>query len=135
ALSAWLARVLGMYVEHRRIGEFRAGRSGVQINDTSLREPDLLFFRADRLDQMTARGVHGAPDLAVEIVDSPKARREAVQKQVKYEEIGVQELWVIDLPRREVRQCLLEEGRYQLARAEPGAELLARTVEGFHLQV
>ena len=40
---------------------------------------------------MTERGVHGAPDLAVEIVDSPKARRDAVQKQVRYEEIGVQE--------------------------------------------
>jgi hypothetical protein len=40
---------------------------------------------------MTEIGVHGAPALAVEIVDSPKARRGAVQKQVRYEQIAIEE--------------------------------------------
>ena len=84
---------------------------------------------------MTERGVHGAPDLAVEIVESPKARREAVRKQVDYERIGIPEYWVIDRPQREVRQWLLEAGRYELTRLAPGAQLVSRTVEGFHLQV
>jgi Uma2 family endonuclease len=135
ALAGWLFKVLGLYVEERHLGEARVGRSGVRIDSTSLREPDLLFFHVSRLDQMTARGVHGAPDLAVEIVDSDGARRDAVQKQVQYEAIGVQELWVIDLPYREVRQLLREEGSYRLQRLEPGAELVASRVEGFHLQV
>jgi hypothetical protein len=42
---------------------------------------------------------------------------------------------VIDLPQQEVRQWLLEDGVYQLVRLEPGAELVARTMEGFRLQV
>lgn len=84
---------------------------------------------------MTTRGVHGAPDLAVEIVESPKARREAVRKQVQYEAIGIPEYWVIDLRQREVRQWLPEEGAYRLQRLKPEDELIARTVEGFHVPV
>lgn len=133
ALSVWLGKVLGLYVEERDLGELRAGRSGVLINRTSLREPDLLFFRKSRLDQMTARGVHGAPDLVIEIVDSRKARREAVRKQAQYEEIGVAELWVIDLLRREVRQSVLVGDELQLVAPE-GEEISARTIEGFKLK-
>ena len=135
ALSGWLFNVLGPYVQTRGLGEVRAGRSGVLISSTSLREPDLLFFQKSRLDQMTERGVHGAPDLAVEIVESSRARREAVRKQVQYELIGIREYWVIDRPQREVRQWLLEGARYELLRLQPGDELVSRTIEGFHLQV
>jgi Uma2 family endonuclease len=134
AVAIWLARVVGLYVELRGLGEVRAGRSGVRISRTSLREPDLLFFRKDRLDHMTGRGVHGAPDLAIEIVDSAKARREAVQKQAQYEEIGVTELWVIDLPRRELRQFLLDDGEFVRVQAERETEVTSRAVEGFRLR-
>ncbi len=134
-ISGWLFKVLGQYIEVRGLGEFRGGRSGVLISSTTLRQPDMLFFRKERLDQMTERGVHGAPDLAIEIVESPRARREAVRKQVRYEQIGVREYWVIDRPQRELRQWLLEEEGYRLTRLKPGSELVARTVAGFRLQV
>lgn len=133
ALSVWLAKVLGIFVENRALGEIRVGRSGVRINGTSLREPDLLFFSTARLDQMTQRGVHGAPDLAIEIVDSAAARRDAVQKQAQYEQIGVAELWVIDLPRTEVRQFVLEDGRYVRLPPDASGEVTSRMVAGFHL--
>jgi Uma2 family endonuclease len=134
-ISVWLLSVLWPYVQARGLGEVRGSRSGVFISNTTLREPDLLFFRKSRLDQMTERGVHGAPDLAVEIVESAKARRDAVRKQADYQRIGIREYWVIDRPQREVRQWLLEGGRYQLTRLTRGEELVSRTVEGFHIQV
>jgi Uma2 family endonuclease len=134
-LAGWLLIVLRQFVESRRLGQVRGGRSGVRINGSSLREPDLLFFSTERLDRLSEKGVHGAPDLAVEIVDSQKARRDAVRKQVRYEEIGIREYWVIDLPYREVRRMLLGEGGYRLERLNPGDQLLAGTVDGFHLEV
>jgi len=134
ALATWLARVLGMYVEALGLGEVRGGRSGVGIGRTSVREPDVLFFRRERVGEMTERGVHGAPDLAVEIVDSAKARRDAVQKQAQYQEVGVAELWVIDLPQRELRQFTLDEGAFRrIPAGEPG-EFASRTVQGFRLR-
>jgi Uma2 family endonuclease len=133
-VSGWLFAVLFPYVQHRELGEVRGGRSALRINAISLREPDILFFRTDRLDHMTSRGVHDAPDLVVEIVDSPASRRDAVSKQVQYEEIGVQEYWVIDLPAREVRQYVLSQGEFQLM--EPAADgfLSAATVAGFRIE-
>lgn len=134
ALSVWLTALLGTFVENRGLGEVRGGRSGVRISGTSLREPDFLFFSKARLGKMTQRGVHGAPDLAIEIVDSAAARRDAVQKQAQYEQIGVAELWVIDLPRAEIRQFVLEDGRYLRLPPEATGEVTARTVGGFHLK-
>jgi Uma2 family endonuclease len=135
AVGVWLTTLVRVYVEERQLGEVRAGRSGVRISGTSLREPDLLFFQKSRLDQMAESGVRGAPDLAVEIVESVKARRQAVQKQVHYERIGVREYWVIDLRQREVRQWVLGEDGYRLVRLKPGAELVALTIQGLRLQV
>ena len=134
SVAGWLFRVLGQYVEMRGLGTVRGGRSGVSINTTNLREPDLLFFQTSRLVLMTPSGVHGAPDLAVEIVDSRKARRQAVEKQVQYEAIGVAEYWVIDLPQREVRQFVLEQGAFRRNPVPPLGELRSFTVSGFHLR-
>jgi Uma2 family endonuclease len=134
ALCVWLTKVIGQYAEVRGLGEVRASKSGVLINSTSLREPDLLFFRSERLSEMTARGIHGAPDLVVEIVDSAKARREAVEKQAQYEAIGVAELWVIDLPRQEVRQFALQGDAFTRIASETDGEIASQTLEGFRLK-
>jgi Uma2 family endonuclease len=105
------------------------------VGSTSLPEPDLLFFRTEHLDRMRASGVHEAPDFAVEIVDSNTARHNAVRKQAQYQEVGVTELWVIDLPRRELRHFLLDAGTYRRVSAPAGEEVVSRTVDGFRLRV
>jgi Uma2 family endonuclease len=130
----WLLTTLRNYVDARKLGKVRGSRSGVRIGTASVPEPDLVFFRSEHLSRMNPNGVHGAPDFAVEIVDSDKARREAVRKQAQYQDAGVSELWVIDLPRTELRHFLLEGGLYQ--RIAPSTEGLveARMIEGFRLQ-
>lgn len=134
ALAGWLFAVLSFFVDSRRLGKVRGSRSGVRISGTNLREPDILFFRTSRLDQMTESGVHAAPDLAIEVVDSAKARRDAVVKQAQYEQVGVAELVVVDLPWHEVRHFLFEEGTYRRLPVDPAGEIALRTVPGFHLR-
>src|SRR5262245_32386735 len=41
-LAGWLLTVARPFAEARGLGRVRGGRSGVRIDDTSLREPDLL---------------------------------------------------------------------------------------------
>jgi Uma2 family endonuclease len=134
-LFGWLFKVFGQYVEQEQLGKVRGSRSGVEISPTSLREPDILFFSNARLDRIGKGGVHGAPDCVIEIVDSNKARRDAVSKQAQYEEIGVGELWVVDLPRKELRHFLLETGRFQQLPVDPGGEAVLRLAPGFRLRV
>lgn len=133
SLFIWLVKVLGQYVEVKGLGVVFGSRTGVRIGPTTFRVPDLLFVSREHLDRISTVGMTEAPDLVVEIVDSPKSRREAVEKQAKYQQIGVPELWVIDLPRREVRQFILAEGEYQRQPVEPEGEIDASVIPGFHL--
>ena len=134
-LQGWLLTILRQYVEVRKLGKVRGSRSGVQVSDTSLPEPDLIFFRNEHLDRMRPSGAHGAPDLAVEIVDSDQARLNAVRKQAQYQEAGVTEIWIIDLPRRELRQFVRRGESYPRVEVDLAGEALAETVDGFRLRV
>ncbi|MGV3719394.1 MAG: hypothetical protein ACO1SX_00675, partial [Actinomycetota bacterium] len=54
--------------------------------------------------------------------------------QAQYQDAGVTELWVIDLPRRELRQFVLSDGHYQRIEVDPAAGVTAHTVSGFQLR-
>jgi Uma2 family endonuclease len=133
-LDLWLIKVIGAYVEERKLGEIRGSRSGVRIGGASVREPDLSFFSTASLDRLHPSGIHGRPDLVIEIVDSAASRRNAVVKQTQYEQLGVPELWVVDLGWKELRHLVLEEGRYVPQAAGPAGELEARTIPGLRLR-
>ncbi|MGV3723169.1 MAG: Uma2 family endonuclease [Actinomycetota bacterium] len=135
SLHGWLFKVIGLYVEEVGLGEVRGSRSGVRVSPTSLPEPDLLFFASEHRDRLSPTGVHGVPDLVVEIVDSTSARRDAVRKQAQYQDAGVAELWVIDLPRKELRQFALMDGRYERQEQDASGQVIARTVPGLRLRV
>jgi Uma2 family endonuclease len=130
ALFGWLVCVLGTYVEERRLGRMRGSRSEMRIDPLSARQPDLLFVSTEHLDRIRRLELAGPADFIIEIVDSAKARREAVVKQAQYQELGVPELWVVDLPRRELRHFILEGGRYEQLPVEPEGEASVRALPG-----
>jgi Uma2 family endonuclease len=134
-LHGWLAVVIGSLVAERGLGQLRGPRAGVRLNPLSLTEPDLLFFGNAHLDRLSPSGVHGAPDFVVEIVDTELTRRDAVRKQAQYQDAGITELWVIDLPRKELRHFVLVDGLYERQVQEPSGEVTAHTVPGLRLRV
>jgi Uma2 family endonuclease len=70
----------------------------------TVRQPDIAFVRAERLDpnRDRQRSVHLVPDLAIEVV-SPSDRRSAViAKANEYLRYGVQMVWIVDPPSRTV---------------------------------
>ena len=134
-VQGWLFKVISQYVEVARLGVVRGSRSGVRVSPTSLPEPDVLFISREHQDRLSPKGTHGAPDLAIEVVDSISARRNAVRKQSQYQDAGITEFWVIDLPRHELRQFLLTDGLYERLPLDPSGEVVSHTVPGLHLSV
>jgi Uma2 family endonuclease len=134
ALFAWLFTVLNQYVEQRKLGAVRGSRAAVRIGPRTAREPDLMFIRAEHRERIRRLEVDGPADFIIEIVDSNRSRREAVVKQAQYEARGVPELWVIDLPKAELRHFLLEEGRFRRVAVDPKGEVAAKQVPGFRLK-
>jgi Uma2 family endonuclease len=131
----FLYRLLGDFVEAMDLGIVLGSRASVRLSLRTAREPDIFFVSMMRLGILKEREIAGAPDLVIEIISSDTGRREAYTKQPQYEAAGVQELWFVDLPRRQVRICQLTEGVYEEAAQAEGETAVSRVVPGFRVAV
>lgn len=59
-------------------------------------------------------GVHGAPDLVVEILSPGTAKNDRIHKFSVYERFGVKEYWIVNPEGKSVEQYLLKDGRFIL---------------------
>ena len=73
-------------------------------------EPDLVFVRKHRAHVLRDRGVHGPPDLVVEIVSPSAEARDRGVKLERYRRFGVPECWIVDPDRRRVENWDLAGG-------------------------
>ena len=65
-------------------------------------------------EKVQADGIHGAPDLVVEILSSSTARYDRGRKKEVYEAAGVREYWIVDPVNKLIEQYLLQEGAFVL---------------------
>ena len=59
-------------------------------------------------------GIHGAPDLVVEVLSPATAKRDRGYKKNVYEACGVREYWIVNPADLSVEQYLLEDGKFVL---------------------
>ena len=59
-------------------------------------------------------GIHGAPDLVVEILSPSTARRDKNEKFFAYEKYGVKEYWIVSPEAKSVDVYLLKDGKFVL---------------------
>ena len=82
--------------------------------DTVL-QPDLMVVcDPNKVDR---RGVHGAPDLVIEILSPASVRYDRLVKFNLYQRAGVKEYWIVDPSTRTVCVYTLEDGAYHAAAA------------------
>lgn len=66
--------------------------------------------------KLQTNGVHGAPDLVVEILSPSTAHNDRRHKKEVYERCGVKEYWIVSPGDRTVEQYLLQDGKLILHR-------------------
>lgn len=74
--------------------------------------PDMMVV-CDR-DKIKTDGVHGAPDLVVEVLSPSTAKNDRFRKKNVYQLCGVREYWIADPANRMVEQYFLADGVLQL---------------------
>lgn len=74
--------------------------------------PDMMVV-CDR-NKIKADGVHGAPDLVVEVLSPSTARNDRKNKKAVYERCGVREYWIVNPADKSVEQYFLEDGELVL---------------------
>lgn len=65
-------------------------------------------------DKIRNDGVHGTPDLVVEVLSPSTAKYDRGRKKDAYEKCGVREYWIADPANKTVEQYLLQSGKFVL---------------------
>ncbi|MEN3000739.1 MAG: Uma2 family endonuclease [Armatimonadota bacterium] len=126
-----------------KIGEFVAGkRSGelfpapfdfvIQRQPLRTRQPDLFYLsyeRAGDLDSLIEQSrLEIAPDLVIEVL-SPSDTYSAWRDKLRdYHALGVPEVWVVDIEKREIEVLVHEERSYRSLGWFTGEEAVLSTV-------
>lgn len=91
-----VAFLLRHYVVKRRLGKVYIAPLDVYLSDVDVFQPDVFFLSNQNLHLQKADGVHGAPDLVVEIVSPSNGALEKKRKRSIYAQHGVKEEWLIE---------------------------------------
>ncbi|MCL2703215.1 MAG: Uma2 family endonuclease [Defluviitaleaceae bacterium] len=59
-------------------------------------------------------GIHGAPDLVVEVLSPSTSNYDRKYKKKVYEKCGVREYWIVDIKNRAIEVYLPIDGKYEL---------------------
>jgi len=89
----WL---LTCYLEKNPRGEVFFAPLDVYLSPHDVFQPDLVYVSRERAHILASDGVHGAPDLAVEILSPSTADLDKTRKRKIYGREGVRELWLVD---------------------------------------
>lgn len=133
-LFGWLIRLIGGYVEATGQGIVLGSRTAVQIHTYRGRLPDLLFVRWVRRSIVKRKGVYGAPDLVVEILSPTDKPSDIIALEADYRSIGVREIWLIDLLRKQVKVLKKRRKGYSEEVLTEGI-LASEVIKGFWLLV
>lgn len=96
-ITAKLARVIGTFVEERKLGIVVAAETGFLIhrNPDSVLAPDVAFVQSSRY-VATQKFFEGAPDLAIEVMSPSDTWSEVSAKVEMWLEAGCHSCWVVD---------------------------------------
>ena len=84
----------------------------LHLTDDDVFVPDMMVV-CDR-SKIRPDGVHGAPDLVVEVLSRSTAKNDRTRKKDVYERCGVPEYWIVNPIEKSVEVYRLGDGKYVL---------------------
>jgi len=105
-----LSGILYQYLRGKRCKLF--GEVDVYLDEKNHYVPDLMIV-CDR-DKIKADGIHGTPDLIVEILSPRTSKNDLGIKKDTYEKCGVREYWVISPKEKSIAVYHLKDGKFEL---------------------
>ena len=133
AVGFLFSRLLTCAVDGR-LGRVIASPVDVHLSEHDVVQPDILFVSKERDDRIVHDGVHGAPDLIVEVLSPSTRDLDLGAKRILYARHGVIEYWVMDLDDQSLSIYRLDEDvTTPKLRLERDATLTSDVVPGFTL--
>ena len=116
----FLYDLLRAFVRDRGLGKVMRAPLPIRLWPGQMREPDVLFLRPERLQQLARSGNRAQPegaDLVMEVVSegSQNRERDLDVKRSEYARAGIAEYWIVDPARRTISVLALEGDTYRIA--------------------
>ena len=108
-----LGFVLHRFVKQHGVGAVYYAPLDVILSEDTVLQPDILFIDKDRAEIISEEGIHGAPDLVIEILSEQTAKRDRTYKKALYARYGVKEYWLVDPATKTVEVLGLGEEGYE----------------------
>jgi len=102
------------YVLKNRLGKVYDAPTDLHLaEDLVVVIPDIIFIANENKLIIDRQGLHGAPDLLIEILSPGTRRRDLTIKKSLYEQSGVKEYWLVDPDTKNSQGYILENGSYR----------------------
>ena len=88
----------------------------IYLDDENVFQPDIVFISKQRRDIIKDDGIHGAPDMVIEILSPSTAYYDIKKKYKIYEKFRVKEYWIVDPEMKGVELfSLTEQSKFLLS--------------------
>jgi Uma2 family endonuclease len=102
-VSRNLCRIIYSFLHTHPIGGSYDAPFDVYLDENNVVQPDFVFVSKSSKAKLVAEGVHGSPDLVVEILSPSTSRRDLREKRELYAKFGSVEYWVVSPETRQLQ--------------------------------
>jgi Uma2 family endonuclease len=114
-VSRRLQLCLMLQLEEKGLGEVFNAPIDVVLDKHTIVQPDLIFIRKDRLEELVgSKYIQGPPDLVVEILSPSSRRSDVLLKSRTYASFGVHSYWIADPDIDRLELFTLDNAGYML---------------------
>ena len=103
---------LSIKVKRDKVGQTRVAPYDVYLSSKNVFQPDICFIANENLYKIEKDGLHGAPDLVIELLSPSTSKYDLDEKKDVYERYGVKEYFNIEPTSKSVDYYWLQDGAY-----------------------
>jgi Uma2 family endonuclease len=127
---------LSSFVREKGLGKIYTSPIDVFFDKYNNTQPDILFIKKERLFIVTPDGIHGQPDLIVEVLSPSTYRNDRVAKMKLHCQFGVSEYWIVDPNNKAIEVYSLENDAYTITSlAVETGEITSKVLDGLKIDI
>ncbi len=98
------------YLEKNPVGVLRIAPYDVYLDRRNAFQPDIVFILNEKIGMIRENGLHGTPDIAIEILSPKTGKYDLEEKMEVYAANGVKEYWIVEPhEKRATGHCLVND--------------------------
>jgi len=101
------------FVRANELGRVVASPIDVFLSNEDVFQPDIVFVSIERLNIIHSSGVHGAPDLVIEMLSPSTEHRDLTIKRERYAMFDVKEYWLANPIAKTITVLRLQNGTFE----------------------